>query len=264
MGGHARGAGVEPQRRPRALRGGPAVPGASGHSLLQRPRLRARWAHPGVLERPHGPRDPSRGPSLAPRPTAVGVQPVVDRDNRCARARTRAGARPRDPPLRADEPDLAEHLAVAVQPAPAARTGAGAAGCWSPTTSGERCAPTAAGSGAARSRSATCSRLRPRPARWPRRPMPLAAWSCASGARGRAHGRRIWRISGAGSSLIGLRRDSCPSLSEALVGRPWSVPVGAAEQIALPTPGVGRYCVSAWSRDGTGRVSRATTAFVDL
>ncbi len=69
---------------------------------------------------------------------------------------------------------------------------------------------------------------------------------------------------GAGSYLIGLRRDSCPSLSEALVGRPWSVPAGAAEEIALPRPGAGRYCVSAWSRDGTGRISRATAAFVDL
>ncbi len=67
-----------------------------------------------------------------------------------------------------------------------------------------------------------------------------------------------------GSYEVGLRRDSCPSPSEALLGRTWRVPVGASESVTLPRPPPGRYCVAAWARDGVGRLSRSATTFVDL
>ena len=67
-----------------------------------------------------------------------------------------------------------------------------------------------------------------------------------------------------GSYEVGLRRDSCPSPAEALLGRTWRVPVGASESVTLPRPPPGRYCVAAWARDGVGRLSRSATTFVDL
>ena len=62
---------------------------------------------------------------------------------------------------------------------------------------------------------------------------------------------------------VAIRRNSCATRPSSIETAPWTVPVGGTEQVPLFPAETGRYCVSVWSRDATGGLSRRATAFVN-
>lgn len=64
--------------------------------------------------------------------------------------------------------------------------------------------------------------------------------------------------------VVAIARDACPRTPSGLGAGFWRVPVGATDQVSLAPGASGRYCIAAWSLDGTGRYSRPATATVDF
>lgn len=74
-------------------------------------------------------------------------------------------------------------------------------------------------------------------------------------------------LAGAEAWVVALAANSCPRRPEdgtaGLAQGAWSAGPGGAQVAEVRPLVTGRYCISAWARDGVGRLGRAATTFVD-